>query len=517
MRRRDIQLLASARQGDTAARCEAGRRYLLGADFPRSVTTGLDYLTHPSVAGSTHASTIIAESLPLHDVVRMQQWRALSSAAENGSRVAQAKFGAWLLLTRRDPSQAMKWLALAAAAGSGAAAEAQAAMSSQAPDATKLLRASHAISKEPGIDLLALTRLAIAEAMSQGDDELITRNLALAIHLAPGNAPDVADCVCTVLERAELREAFHLDVDRDRIERCLEACATRGNAQAALMLGRALCGISVGPLRADKLVSAPNMRKGAALLLRAADAGKDQAWLLLYGVHSNHRASVANPQMARFFLEKAATRGDTLAQRRLGALVLRSATTLHESEQGIHWLHEAMEKGDASALRLLQSLVLPVAGDEDAASSAIESLRRDDPWMACRLRTARDFGLTKLEALSVDIAKGFRSWGLVVGINPFIVQSKLSSARAIPAVTAIAARNLRLSAAFFQQSHQNGGASIEGDLRKRSHRLRRWLDRHGVDESLFFSDARSTTLNALRLGTKWAFHARQPLRQALGA
>ena len=30
MRRQDIQLLAAARQGDVAARCEVGRRYLLG-------------------------------------------------------------------------------------------------------------------------------------------------------------------------------------------------------------------------------------------------------------------------------------------------------------------------------------------------------------------------------------------------------------------------------------------------------------------------------------------------------
>ena len=81
------------------------------------------------------------------------------------------------------------------------------------------------------------------------------------------------------------------------------------------------------------------MRKGAALLLRAADGGKREAWMLLYRVHSDNRASVANPLMARFFLEKAATGGSVPAQRRLGALILRSARTLHESEQGIHWLY----------------------------------------------------------------------------------------------------------------------------------------------------------------------------------
>jgi hypothetical protein len=34
---------------------------------------------------------------------------------------------------------------------------------------------------------------------------------------------------------------------------------------------------------------------------------------------------------------------------------------------------------------------------------------------------------------------------------------------------------------------------------------------------MFFSDATSMTLESLRLGTKWAFRARQPLTQALAA
>ena len=50
MRRQDIQLLATARQGDAAARCEVGRRYLLGVDgFTRHVASGLDHLQQPNV------------------------------------------------------------------------------------------------------------------------------------------------------------------------------------------------------------------------------------------------------------------------------------------------------------------------------------------------------------------------------------------------------------------------------------------------------------------------------------
>src|SRR5690242_14907348 len=66
MRRQDIQLLATARQGDAAARCEVGRRYLLGVDgFPRHVTSGLDHLAQPNTRDLPQAARIIAESLPL--------------------------------------------------------------------------------------------------------------------------------------------------------------------------------------------------------------------------------------------------------------------------------------------------------------------------------------------------------------------------------------------------------------------------------------------------------------------
>jgi TPR repeat protein len=233
-------------------------------------------------------------------------------------------------------------------------------------------------------------------------------------------------------------------------------------------------------------------------------------------MHGDHRLSVANPQMARFCLEKAALAGQTEAQRKLGALMLRAADTLDDSEAAIGWLHQAADKGDEHARALLQSLVLPLDGDEAQAESAIELVRRDDPWLAVRLQLARQFGLTKLEALCVDPVDGLRPWGLVVGKNPFISQIRLSAARAIPSLGAAALEAARRAAAFFSQSKREAPA-FEGDLRRRSLRQRRVFERLGLDESLFFANANATTLDALRLGPKWAFRAREPLQQALAA
>ena len=235
----------------------------------------------------------------------------------------------------------------------------------------------------------------------------------------------------------------------------------------------------------------------------------------LYAMHADTRLSVGNPQMARFFLEKAAALGQAEAQRKLGALVLRAAATLAESEQAIGWLHAAAQQGDAHALRLLRSLLLPVAGEDAAAREAIEQVRRSDPWLTVRLGLARDFGLTKLEALSVDPVDGLRPWGLVVGRNPFIAQARLSAPRAVPAVSDQALQGLQRAAAFFAQSGGEGDA-FEGDLRRRSVRQRRAFEKLGLNDDLFFA-ASSTVLESFRLGPKGAFRARAPLAMALAA
>jgi hypothetical protein len=69
-------------------------------------------------------------------------------------------------------------------------------------------------------------------------------------------------------------------------------------------------------------------------------------------------------------------------------------------------------------------------------------------------------------------------------------------------------------AAFFSRAGADAGR-YEGDLRRRSLNQRRLFARLGLDESMFFAVASSVALDSFRLGTKWAFRARQPLRMAL--
>ncbi len=530
MRREDIRLLARARQGDPHARCELGRRYLLGADgFARNVPMGVEHLCHPSLADVPLAASTLAEHLPLHELIALGLQPALQRAAAAGSSLAQARLGLWLCL-KPGLAAGRPWLQRAAEAGHAGAQQALAALSdgsdgsAQAPqarggmDAAAVQRLLQSLDAGGDIDGEAVALLAARQALEAEDLLTLQATLGAALAMAPRVAgddtvvalePPLAQMVAAAVRLAAARGLVLTGLPPALLRQALEACANQGDRDAAYALGRALSGIDGSGLDPRVFAEHQNLRKGAAFLLRAADAGHDAAWLHLYRLYADSRSSVANVQMARFFLEKSALRGNAEAQRKLGALVLREAVTLQDSEQAIHWLWQAAAQDDDHARRLLGSLVLPVEGSDADAASALEQVRAADPWLATRLTLARNFGLTKLEALSVDPAGGLRPWGLVVGRNPYIVKSRLAAPRAVPALDDAALRAARQAALLFEQ------AGAESDVRSRSMRQRRLLERLGVDDRLFFSDARSTTLEALRLGAKWAWRARQPLQAAL--
>ena len=217
--------------------------------------------------------------------------------------------------------------------------------------------------------------------------------------------------------------------------------------------------------------------------------------------------------MARFFLEKAAAEGKAEAQRKLGAIQMRQASSIQQAEAAVELLALAAQSGDRHAHRLLCTLVLPLEGSDDDAKSGIDQVAREDPGLAVRLQLSRNFGLTKLEALTVNPADGIRPWGLLVGRNPFITQCRRAAPRAVPARSEAIMDNLRRAADFFDRG--SPGLRLEGDLRRRSAEQRRAFERHRLDEAVFFASATSSTLESLRQGPKWAFRARDCLRGAL--
>src|SRR3989344_2709660 len=296
MRRQDIQLLTLARQGDPAARSKAGRRYLVGGDgFPRHVATGIEYLSHPSVRELPETACAIAESLPLQDLLDLKQEDALHKAAAAGSPLAQFKLGVWMALTRSSVTAGQSWLETAAAAGHVEACQVMAAVEGARSD--RALEAMvESIQSSAAVDVVQVAVIAARQAREEGGLDQLVDCLRVALM--------VAAVLWAEREKHSLR-----GLAPDQIEASLELAVVRGDRDAACLLGRARCGIDSCTLAPARLATSLNLRKGVALLLRAADAGRDDAWLALYATHADHRSSVSNPQMARFFLEKAAMAG----------------------------------------------------------------------------------------------------------------------------------------------------------------------------------------------------------------
>lgn len=319
MRRQDIQLLTLARQGDPAARSKAGRRYLVGGDgFPRHVATGIEYLSHPSVRELPETACAIAESLPLQDLLDLKQEDALHKAAAAGSPLAQFKLGVWMALTRSSVTAGQSWLETAAAAGHVEACQVMAAVEGARSD--RALEAMvESIQSSAAVDVVQVAVIAARQAREAGGLDQLVDCLRVALMVAPRLTHALSDLVVAAVLWAEREKHSLRGLAPDQIEASLELAVVRGDRDAACLLGRARCGIDSGTLAPARLATSLNLRKGVALLLRAADAGRDDAWLALYATHADHRSSVSNPQMARFFLEKAAMAGQSEAQRKLGA------------------------------------------------------------------------------------------------------------------------------------------------------------------------------------------------------
>src|SRR5687767_6495427 len=188
MRRQDIQLLVSARQGDSAARCEVGRRYLLGVDgFARHVATGLAHLTHASVRDRPQAATLIAENLPLDELLRRGLEAVLDRAAAH-SAAARAKRAAWQAAERGAPMAQLR--SLLSMCGDGAA------------DAVLLIAAQRALD---GSDL-----------------ERIGACLRNAIELRARVTPELAQMVVSAVRLAESRGVPLRGLDAEHLLAALE-------------------------------------------------------------------------------------------------------------------------------------------------------------------------------------------------------------------------------------------------------------------------------------------------------
>lgn len=500
MKREDLLLREAARRGDSRASLEMARRLFTGKEgFALNHKLGLAYLQQDLAQGAPAAVRLVAEAVPLEVLMAQQARGLLATAADWGCTAAMTKLGLWQLLHRAERGEGLEWLRRAGVHSPSCEGEISDPLTLarwlQVGFARELL--------EPGEVLLAGAR----EALASGDVQGASDCLHAAAQLLPAQGR-LAQGVCAALALAVAQGgAARLALPVDLVETCLAERSEQGEPEAQFMLGCALANVACGPLAPRQVAARANLRRAAALLLRAADAGKAQAWLQLYEITSDPRSTAGNQEAARFFLEKAARAGVGVAQRKLGALLLREATTLVRAEQGVHWLSAAAQGGDEAACELLRTLVLPLPSLPPALeTSIVEKVRAVDAELAARLTLARAFHLTRREALNFNPRRDIRPWGVLIPGTP----SENPKGRLAPAVDEPMKQQLQRLASFFHADTAPGHLLAGHKARTQRHVFKAL----SIPEEMFFPPEIGRSWSHYGFGRHWAARA-APLLDAM--
>ena len=508
MRRDNIRLRALARAGDLEARIKLGGFYLQGLlDFPRNIKLALEYLSTPALKFRNDVAVLICSHLDILEIIEHSQVENLRKAAalDGCARIKLIT----LLIIRKNLDELAFWRGR----NDGLLCKDIQKVLAQRAD-QDLAQALLRISEKYNIPCLDIIAAEAGAALSEGDYGRAEQALGLVAPDAQGIPDAIHEAIARIVSVAEESGRKLEKIPSTLIEASLEHSAAASDKHSCYLLGRMLAGLKTEFIETSQRSRSINLRKAIALLLKAADNGRAQAWMDLFYLCSDYRSSVGNPSMARFFLEKAAASGIAEAKRRLGALTLKEAKTIEHMEKGLSLLYESSIHGDSIANGIIKTLVLEVNGCEEEANSGIEEVQQIAPLLATRLRLARHFGLTKLEALSINPSTAIRPWGLVVQRNLHIKKGNLSEPRAVPAASRKALETIRNAAMEFAP-HGEIADLLEGSLRARALKQRRIFQKVKLQENLFFSQANSTQRDALRIGTRWAQHQKKFLDQAL--
>lgn len=500
MRREDIRLRDAARRGEPDACLEIAARLFSGKNgFAQNFKLGLAYLQQELARESVPAIALVGDHVPLQILMVQQARPALAAAARAGSPAAMLKLGVWQILGRAEHEEGVRWVRQSRCASGDWSVH-------DLDDPRRLARLLKTAIPQEMLDGGEAALAGARDALKEQDLAGLCYCARVAAELMPPSHR-LAEIVSAAVRLAAAGHAG-LDLPVELVEPSLASRGEHGEVEAQFGLGCALAGMRYGHLEPRALAARTHLRRAAALLLRAADAGKSEAWLNLFEIASDHRSAAGNQEAARFFLEKAAKLGVVPAQRKLGALLLREATSLERAELGVHWLSRAAEGGDGASRELLETLVLPLPTlPADVEISIVEKVRAIDAELAARLALARAFHLTRREAMNFNARRDIRPWGVLI---PGTAKEN-PKGRLAPAVHEPMRAELQRAASFFRAS-----SSFENTFMLQKGRTQREVFKAlSIPENMFFPGEIGRSWSHYGFGRHWAVRAAPLLKELL--
>jgi TPR repeat protein len=509
--RKDLALIRSARANLPGAQLLLGKRYLFGGDgMPQNVQTALHWLHRAALQDEKQAWLLIGEHIP-YEVLQQtpnpydyQLW--YERAFDAGSLQAAWVFAA-LVLAESAPEaearlqhKALRALQIAAKAGRPEAQWLLAKHQHRAdlaqevtPDLEALYRESEAVqwaqkAADAGVEQAQYV-LAEAAWMHADWDAFEQRALPMAQGLLVQYAPLIAQmhapsAILTaqlgaqnhqLLSRLVQRLLKDGYADKQTILGALELLAYAQDRQSQLLLGTLLAHIDTPDIHPSYRSSPANYKKALRWLDYAAQLGDALAVYRMAEIYLKPGFSQRNAKDAEVYLLRAAEMGDAQAQYEAGARAWRHRKDRLEADvDALYWLQKAAVQQHAEAIALIDKIATvatPSAWAVDALAKLTHAMTIQAPLLCARIELAAVFGLSRPEALLIDLVAADKGHCLVVDIRAHYARSKR---RIITISTGEERQHLaRLTQVF--EGIDAGPTGPEGNYRQRQYKLKTML------------------------------------------
>lgn len=475
--REELGIIRGARAGDADCQLALGKLYLFGgAGLPLNVPTALHWLQRAARQERAAAWCLIGQHIPF-EVARYGMPEVLcwyQRAADDGIDAAAlvlAQLGA--LPASPDGVAEPSAVAVACAARS------------LPPRRPRLLsRSDNVLTAQQVAQLEQLWRQDHALFLQQGRAVL---RLLLDAAPADAEAARAADWQADQLQQDLLARCAGLlatgDSDRE-LQQCRELAAHGGDRNAQLALGLWFARMDGAGRRQHQGIAAVNFKRAIRWLTLAGEQGLAEAWFALSRIYLKPEFSQRCVAEAQAYLERAAEMGHCGAQLECGIYAWRNRRTELQSDvRAAYWLQKAAAQGCSEAEAALARVA---AAPKEAGwiASIVTCLTREllesQPLLAARLELATLFGLSRAEALLLDVKAADQGHCLVVDIRASYGRSKR---RLVLLRTARERQALDRIVRLFE-SIDSGPDGLEGNYRQRLYRLKTWLPAVGDDDLL---------------------------------
>ncbi|MGJ7918345.1 tetratricopeptide repeat protein [Massilia sp. LXY-6] len=523
--REELAIIRGARAGRAESQLELGRLYLFGSTgLPKSLPTALHWLDRAAQQGCAEAWQLIGNHIPL-DLARQspQSVTCWYERAYDGGLARAGLVYAQLVLggERVAPGQRAKALRALEDAGRGGFPEAQWLLAREhgampprpgvpqgafpasgvstdhgagatdradlgtprpgAPDRAGQRWLRHAADNgvtpaqfallehewEAGNHQAYLAR-ALPMARSLAHSE-VAQGRACA-RLAPDEVTLLSRCARLVEEGADAH-----GIAQDELHMFWEMAAAEQDRHAQFALGLWCAHMRIDGRRIPGSSGAANFKKAVRWLQQAGEQGLAEAWYALSRIYVKPEFSQRNVIEAQKYLERAAEMGYRDAQLECGNAAWRARRENENNDvRAVFWLQKAAAQGCAKAAAMLRKVAPRVPGAWPDTLLPGRDLS-DYPLLAARLELALAFGLSRAEALLLDLGSADRGHCLVVDIRASYGRSR----RRLVPVETLQERQLLDRIVRLFENMDCGPGGPEGNYRQRLYRLRTLLPEAG--------------------------------------